>query len=445
MIKMLFAHALYRRSALTAYCLLASSLLSSCFHKDVLSDPADDVSQSFIYSGKSGDLIITQELIFQAQSKSSGGGITRISGYNESRLTAYDLATGAIVGRVELGEAISEGCKIIAVQNDMVWCYSCDAELGLHARDPKSLEVTKKEADYSALAALQLSRPEWMNISDYYGFDVKAGKLMLTDMQGVHYYFDPAANKAEQTDNEMPEDDWTPDYLNSSAYFAEDSFASFDGKDDRQKLVWRYEDSTAQLPFLKPSFFIDLNKERAWKREQNNIAVATAKRDAIKARQDSVFAAHPIFKESYQPWDKMTSEERNMRSDVSRLASELSEAERDLEDLTDVFEDNNTYALNDKPYSTLIYSARTVSDTSRAVLTCVDCKAKQFTERWHLDLSSFYFDPDKAEGAGVFDEGNPDFDYRWADIHEGKFVMIAQLQMICVDMTSGKKLWQITL
>lgn len=410
-----------------------------------MSDPADDVTQSFIYSGKNGTYIITQEQIFQAVSKSSGGGVTHISGHNDCRLTSYDLETGAIVGRAELGEEIDEGCKIIGVQNDQVWCYSCDPELGLHARDPKSLDVIKKEADYSALSALQLSRPEWSRISDYYGFDVKKEMLMLTDMQGVHYYFDVAGNKTEETGNEMPRVEWSPDYLGSNAYFAQDSFASFEGNDDRRKLQWRYEDSTADLAFLKPSFFIDLNEQRAWKREQDHIAKATVKRDAIKAKQDSLFAAHPIFKEEYAPWDKMTEEERDMRGDVSRLASELSEAERELEDLTDVFEDNNDYALGDKPYSSLIYSAHTVSDTSRAILTCVDCRSKKFTERWRLDLSSLYFDPDKAEGAGVFDEGNPEFRYRWADIHDGKFVMIAQLQMICIDMSSGKKLWQITL
>jgi hypothetical protein len=72
-------------------------------------------------------------------------------------------------------------------------------------------------------------------------------------------------------------------------------------------------------------------------------------------------------------------------------------------------------------------------------------RPKTFVERWHLDLTSFYYDPDEAEGAGVFEDGDPEFGYRWADIQDGKFVMIAQLQMICIDMKTGKQLWQIPL
>lgn len=38
----------------------------------------------------------------------------------------------------------------------------------------------------------------------------------------------------------------------------------------------------------------------------------------------------------------------------------------------------------------------------------------------------------------MFDEGDPDVDYRRADIYDGKFVMIAQGQMICVETATGK-------
>lgn len=411
-----------------------------------MNDAADDVSQSFIYSGKNGSYIITQELIFQATSKSSGGGMTRISGYNECRLTSYDLATGAMLGRVELGEELDEACKIIGVVNDQVWCYSINTDLGLHSRDPKTLEVLKKESELTALAGYNLSRPEWSNISMYYGYEVSNGALVLTDMQGVLSYFDPADNTVTETEESMPEDDWSADYLSSSGYFGDDEYISFYGDGDRRKLRWKYEDTTADLPFLKPNVFIDQNKASLYKGEQERIAKATARRDSSKAKLDQLLAAHPVFADESAGWSDMTPEERDMRSEYYNLKRDLDDKESDLEDLTDDFDDSNDYLLRDKPYSALIYSASTVSDTARAILTCVDrTKPKRFVERWHLDLTSFYFDPDKAEGAGVFDDGDPEFGYRWADIHEGKFVMIAQLQMICVDMATGKKLWQITL
>ena len=433
---------------LIAYCALpiAYCALSSCFHKDVMNDAADDVSQTFVYEGKSGSYIITQELIFQATSKSSGGGMTRISGYNECRLTSYDLATGAMLGRVEIGEEIDEGCKILGITNDQVWCYSINTELGLHCRDPKTMEVLKKESELTALASYNFSRPEWSRIQDYYGYEISNGMIVLTDMQGVLSYYDPAKNTLTETENGMPEVEWSPDYLSTSAYFDKDEYISFFGDGDRRRLIWKYEDSTADLPFLKPSLFIDLNAESKFKREQARIAKVTAQRDSVKGKLDALIAAHPVFTDDYAPYSSMTNEERELRDDYYDLKRKLEEVERELEDLTDEFDDTNDYALQDKPYSALVYSASSVSDTARAIITCVDqAKPKQFVERWHLDLSSFYFDPDKAEGAGVFDEGDPEFGYRWAEIHDGKFVMIAQLQMICIDMSNGKELWKITL
>ncbi len=432
----------------TAYCALVIVFcaLSSCFHKDVMNDAADDVSQSFIYTGKNGSYIITQELIFQATSKSSGGGMTRISGYNECRLTSYDLATGAMLGRVETGEQIDEGMSILGVVNDQVWCYSVDTELGLHYRDPKTMEVVKKESELTALASFSFSRPEWSRILDYYNFEVANEMIVLTDMQGKLYYLDTEKNTIVETEEEMPDDDWSSDYLNSNAYFNADDYISFTGDGDRKKLQWKYEDTTADLPFLKPEVFIDLNEANLYKGEQERISALTAKRDSAKAVIDKLIAEHPVFADEYASWSKMTSEERELRNEFSAMKRDLEQIEYDLKELTDDFDDHNEYALSDKKYSSLIYSASSVSDTARAIITCVDMtQPKKFVERWHLDLTSFYYDPDKAEGAGVFDEGDPEFGYRWADIHDGKFVMIAQLQMICIDMSTGKQLWQIQL
>jgi hypothetical protein len=411
-----------------------------------MNDRADDVSQSFIYTGKGGPCIITQELIFQATSKESGGGVTHVSGYNECRLTSYDLSTGAMLGRVETGDEVEEGLKIIGVANDQIWCYSITSELGLHCRDPKTLEVLKKESEITALAKFDFSRPEWANILDYYNYQVANGMLVLTDMQGRLFYFDVVNNTLTETEEQMPEDEWSADYLNSSAYFNEDDYISFFGDGDRKKLQWKYEDTTADLPFLKPKIFINLNELTLYKAEQLRIATATAVRDSVKTAFDKLIAEHPVFANEYASWTEMTKQEQEMRNDYYNLKRDLEERERDLEDLTDDFHSSNDYVLNDGNYSALIYSASSVSDTARAIITCVDMtRPKTFVERWHLDLTSFYYDPDEAEGAGVFEDGDPEFGYRWADIHDGKFVMIAQLQMICMDMKTGKQLWQIPL
>lgn len=426
---------------LTVNCVLSTS----CFHKDVMNDRADDVSQSFIYSGKDASYIITQELIFQATSKSSGGGMTRISGYNECRLTSYDLATGAMLGRVEIGDAIDEGCKILGCVNEQIWCYSVDDELGLHSRDPKTLEVVKKENEIVSLGKFNFSRPEWSNIQQYYGYEVANNKLVLTDMQGMLYFFNPANDSLTQTEESMPDVQWSADYLSSSAYFGEDEYVSFSGDGDRLKLMWKYEDTTADLPFLKPEVFIELNERKLYDAKMERYNRKVWQVDTLEMRIDSILKIHPNLAPEDVSWSEIGPDQYEVRNLVNALRRDIESGNRDADEILEATFAKD-YALNDKRYTALIYSASTVSDTARAILTCVDqTKPKKFVERWHLDLTSFYFDPDKAEGAGVFDEGDPEFGYRWADIHAGKFVMIAQLQMICVDMATGKKLWEIPL
>src|ERR1700720_727634 len=122
--------------------LLSLVLLTSCMHKDVMTDRADDISSSIIYQGKEGNYIINKEVIFQASSKSSGRGFTKISGHNDYRISSYDLATGKLVARVNMKGGMDKGEFIIlGVTEGKLWVYSIDPDLGLHYRNPKTLEV----------------------------------------------------------------------------------------------------------------------------------------------------------------------------------------------------------------------------------------------------------------------------------------------------------------
>lgn len=426
--------------------LLLPLLLNSCFHKDVMSDAADDVKETVLYTGKEGTFIITQEQIFQATSKSSGQGVSFTSGYNECRLTTYDAGTGAIVARVELGEEMESACNIVAVTDDKLWLYSIDPELGLHSRNPKTLDVITKEADIAQLKGFAFARPEWSRIADFYAYDFDKKHIVVTDLQGVHYVFDPAKSKLEVTEDDMPDLDWHKDYLNSSAYFAKDDYVSFDGRDDRKKLVWRGEDSTGELSFLRPELFIDGSESRTALRRSVFLQSLNAKKDSLNALLAGIIKEHPIFaSEEYVPYDKYTSAEYEMRNDVSTIRYAIRDIDSDISHEATFGSDYDNYALGDKPNACIVYSASNVSDTARAVLTCIDVNAKKFTQRWVLNLPSFYFNPDEAEGAGVFDEGNPEFGYRWTEVFDGKLLMIAQLKMICVDLKNGKKLWEISL
>lgn len=434
------------RSLLPLTLLLSATLVTSCFHKDVMNDPADDVAETILYSGKEGTIILNHEIIFQATSKSSGGGMTRISGYNETRLTSYDLATGAVLARIELGEEQETTYELLGVASDKLWLYTTDAELGIHSRNPKTLEVIDKEQSIKSLSTLKLARPDFAQIDQYYAFDADSGGLFLTDIQGVHYLLNPIDLTIKQTERELPREDFSPDIMTSSAYFEKDKYIAFTGSSDRKKINWNNQDTSAQIPFIKPEVLKDMNPIRIVKRRNDYLGKLQSKVDSIRKKLDSLgvkYEDDELSPREYK-WN-VSDEERERERLISQMGYDYRDAVSDLDHEITFASTYEDYALGEESDFALIYSATNVEDTATAQLSLVDCSSRKFTEKWKLNLTGFYYDSDKAEGAGVFEDGDPEFRYKWADIHDNTFVMIAQLKMFAIDLSTGKKLWEIQL
>ena len=74
-------------------------LFGGCMHKSVMKDTADDIVKARIYSFDNLHYLVTSELVYQATSKQSGRGITTITGYNEQRISVYNLPDGKLLAR----------------------------------------------------------------------------------------------------------------------------------------------------------------------------------------------------------------------------------------------------------------------------------------------------------------------------------------------------------
>lgn len=419
---------------------------TSCFHKDVMNDPADDIAETLLYTGKEGNIIINHEIIFQATSKSSGGGMTRISGYNETRLTSYDLETGAVLARIELGEEQETTYELLGVAADKLWLYTTDPELGIHSRNPKTLEVIDKEASIASIKSLKLARPEFAQIDQYYAFDYDSSCIFLTDLQGIRYVLNPVNLTMHETERELPREDFSPDFLKSMVYFDKDKYIAFSGDGDRKKINWNNADTSAQLPFIKPSVFVDMNPVRVAARRNAYLNKLQMRVDSIRKKLDSLgvkYEDDEISPREYK-WNA-SNEERERERMISQLGYDYRDAVSDVNHEITFSSSFDEYALGADSKYALIYSATNVEDTATAQISMVDCSSRRFSEKWKLTLTGFYYDSDKAEGAGVFEDGDPEFRYKWAEIHNNTFVMIAQLKMIAIDLSTGKKIWEIQL
>lgn len=429
--------------------ILLLPLLASCFHKNVMTDRADDVVKSFLYTGKEGAMIITKEMIFQATSKESNGGMTTISGNAEYRISSYDLATGNLLGRADMGDGIEKSFTVMGAADGKIWLYSIDPDLGFHCRNPKTMELISNEKTLAAngpLKGFSFARPEWMKLGDHYGWNAKNGLLMLTDMQGYHYYYDPAKGKLDKTEDQIPDYQWSVRATNSNGYFAKDDYASINGT-GRQKLQYRYEDSTGKLSYLNGAILIDNNPLRKIERERSYIE---SLHQHIAAWEDSIAKLKqqfPDLGEEINPRARYNEAGYMASHKLGTFNRELEDVQRDLKRTEEPhFSLYDNAVLSDATGNFFILHATDVSDTARLNLTKLHLEGRNFTETWTTKLADFYRDPGKADNKGafetVFSDGDPRFGYQWFEISGDKLVLISQLQMACLDLKTGKIIWQ---
>jgi hypothetical protein len=422
---------------------------TSCFHKDVLNDRADNVIQSFIYTGTEGTYIITREEIFQATSKKSNGGFTSISGYAEYRLSTYNAETGKLIARIELGEGLEQTTIVLGTTVGKIWLYS-NNEQGLHCRNPQTLELIDDQAKLTSQAPLkgfQFAKPAWTQLDNYFAVNLKEKKLMLSDMQGYTYYFDPAAKTLVKTEDKIPNYSWARYIQGNSIYFNSDTAISFNN-DKRAKLQLNYKDANTTLSFLSGQFIIDNNFERLFQIRTNALNKLQSEKQKWQDSADVVTAKHPIFKRDNASWTEYTREELDMRSYVSNIRHNLDRASDAYNALSKKELDSN-HPLTDEPYTVLVRHATDVSDTAHTIISKIDVRQGNFTQKWSLQLPQLYFDASKANNKGAFEtvmsEGNPRFDYMWFDQHNSRLFMIVQLKMLCIDIKNGQLIWEINL
>lgn len=428
--------------------LLAFPLLG-CFHKDVMNDAADNVEQSFIYTGDEGTFIITKEEIFQATSKESGGGVTHISGYAEYRLTSYDINTGEQISRVEMGEGQEDAFYVLGCTPGKLWIYSVNTELGFHCRNPKTLEVLQAEKDLAAtepLSGFAFARPEWMMINQQYGFHFESGEILLSDMQDYHYLYNPTNNTLTETDEDISDPDFGADVLNSNAYFDDENYVSIQGN-GRNKLTWHYEEAAHQLSFLDGEILMDVNHNRVEKMRAGQILDLQNMVQSFRDTMNMLEQKFPPLKTGDR-WSSASSKvEYKVWNDYEQYQREIDDVQRKIDQIKEGsgFAFDNV-PLSPEPFHILMLHGTNVSDTSHLQISYVFCSENSFKEIWKTVPPGLFRDPDKADNMGAFEtvmsDGDPNFDYVWADYADKNLIIIWQLQMLCIDLNSGAVRWQ---
>lgn len=437
---------------LLVYTITASMFCAGCFHKDVETDRADDVTATLLYEGPGGPVLLNKEEIFQANSKSSEGGVTHISGYSEMRLSAYALQSGELLARVPLGEMMEEANALLGYSPGKVWMFSLDPALGLHWRDPRTLAV---KADWPTLQqqpglkGFRPARPDWPLIDQYFAFHWESGRIMLTDEAGFRYLLDPESLSLEKTELRMPRVNWDPQALSNNGQFSEDMRFSLNG-DSRKVIEGLGKASDSRVSFLFGSFLLDGNPRLAAERSRNMEAGFARRRLVLQDSLARMLAADSSIADA-PAWSPFNSKKRDAHRAYTHLQDDLRRLEHDEQHHHEFGKGVlSSPLLTEDGRTAYIFHADLIADTARAHVSQVRLLPDSTWQlAWDTRLHTLYHNASKADQAGAFEEvfssGNPKFDYFWAGIAQGHLVLIGQLRMICLNVKTGKVVWEVEL
>jgi len=377
---------------------------SSCnlMKKNVMDDNCDDVEEAVISESNGKYALITNEEIFQATSKSSDGGFRKITGYAEYRLTSYDLYTGEIIKRIELGDMRENECVLLGITEGRLWYKSVNPELGFHARDPVTLDVVVPEkmiTDANPFLQNNMSRPEWNSIKKFYGFDISKNMPMISDNAGYLYNIDPVNLKAEKTTSSLEQINFEENVMTTSVYLDKNNMLYLSGNPRKRfQIMNKIMD--------EPSF---LNGE------------------IIKSSSDAFMPSEYLSGDAYK--------DATAKKDPIRLNRKN--------------EPENIFAkgqiiTNDR--CIFVLSRTDATDQAKVIISKVKFNGTESAAlQWETVLDNIYREPDRGLDKSAFDDvfskGNPDLSTMRTAYADNKLVFIFMLKATCIDEKSGKVLW----
>ena len=424
-------------------------LLSGCFFKSDKTGSADGIICEYLYTDSAGQVLITHEKVFHATSKSSGRGYTRISGFTNTRLSAYDVKDGHLLARTIFGGESEDACLLLALTGNQLWCVrkNENEQVTLQTYDPRTLKV-KASADQLLLQASflkeHLANPEWYQLPQFYGYDAGRG-IILSDDQGFHYALNPATLKVEKiTDVSYqlpPLND--PDITGSHTAYNDSVVLRLDGS-PRNYLV--IENGSRRLEndpgFLKGSFLVDKNLSRLQQMQSGQMQEVRS----LISQQKSMVDSLQMLADSLRR-NKTGVNIRSMETAVRDMQNRIDNLVRKAATSNRLTGRNDRLLLAGSDNFFVLQASSTNKDAGLLLSSLQWTPGQPLRLHWQSKLTGLFFDASNAKETNAFKEvfssGNPEFTFRWADVTRQQLLLTWMLHTTCIDIRTGKVVWQI--
>jgi hypothetical protein len=434
------------------FCLIIVAFICSCnpMKKDLMKDRADDVKEVIVSKNNDGVFLVIKEEVFQAVSKSDQGGFRRISGYTEDRISSFEINTGALMKRVVMGERDENHCLFLGEINGKLWYKSVNEKLGVHARDPKTLDVIISQEDIiraNPFLAGNLSQPEWNSVQRFYGFDAMKIAPMISDNAGYVYYIDPVSLKAEKTSESIKAFEFDNNCISTSMNIDANTGINLQGS-PRNNISYKGRDikETSFLDgnFLKssniiysddadPKFLVPYREKiRMYNQQIDSLSNLLENTDTVSAGKNKMKSQMYSY--------------RNIQRNIENLRRNIKYADDDIKRYSNV----ELFDILTKDNSVFVLSRSDVTDKAKALISKVKLNEDStVTLSWQTELNNVYREPDKGFDKSsfefVFSKGDPDLNTMRTVYYDNKLIFVFMLTATCIDTETGNVLWSIDL
>lgn len=421
-------------------------MATSCFKKDVMKDEADNVLSAYVENIQGKPYLILFETVFQATSKSSGGGVSYTSGYNDARVSVYNIAGGSLVARKPLGEQYQdETTLLLGFSDNKLWFCSKDKKKRLFALNALTLEpVISQEEIFAKNPGLseKLANPEWYQLKQYFGFDQINNLLILTDIEGYRYLLNPKTLKAEKLEKGKEIAPFPDKYYTSSVEYKGQSI--YPSGDIRKVLEYKSKVLNPELSYIDPQFILERDPKKLYQNANSE----------INSMQKQVDSLDEILNESMNTESGTVKNEPLDRATVRELEHQKREFEREIENGKKDVDDlekrgrlfkNHLLLTADNTF--LLLHRSNTNKNAVAMLSSISLPTEEkMTENWKTTLDNIFFNASDARETDdfkrVFSKGDPDFDFNFFEMTDNKIVMVYMLYALCIDSKTGNVLWK---
>ncbi len=421
-------------------------LLSGCFYKSVMNGEADDILKAAVYHSDGGDYLVMLEAVFQATSKEGGRGMTTITGYNELRISVYNLADGSLVARKKTGRQIKEPIVFLGCSEGNLWFFS--ARDGIHSLDPGTLEIRiSQDSIFGRNPDLRnnLATSEWYRLPQFFQFNDITQSVVLTDNKGFRYLLDTSTLEAKRVTWEYKLFDPRYDQIFETSVFFPEPRLTLSG--DLRKIIYGKDGIlNPDLSFLDGKFLVDRHPERILKKMDSILSANMSEAEVLYSsiiRLNSMNNGNGPSRGSLQRDTLLAL--NNWKYRLESAISRMEEVRREL--IIDGQAVGYNQLLSPDSSVFFVFHRAGTAKNAEAIITKLRLNGNHLRESWSTVIPGFFFDPSAASETDIFKEvfskGNPEFRFAFADMAGKKLIMVRMLHGVCLDMESGKILWKI--